>query len=212
MASDTPTRQPLWHAAPGEPAVRGHFLRSAVAALDALALDARRPAEVTDLLPALRKARGLSWLPIAQLLPLVEAAEAELGSGGARALVLDSMRRAMGAALWRRVIMAALRAFGLSLPAMARWVPGLYALVFRDTGTMHVPDCDASQARIEFNAVPAPCFASPSYLTALGHALEFYFELSGRTGRVELLASDPGAGKLTYSIRVDASSGHARSG
>lgn len=212
MATGTHTQQPLWQAAPGEPAVRGHFLRSAVAALDALALDAKLPAEITDVLPALRQARGLSWLPIAQLLPLVEAAEAELGGDGARALVLDSMRRAMGAELWRRVIVAALRAFGLSLHAMARWVPGLYALVFRNTGTMHVPECDESQARVEFHAVPALCFASPSYLMALGHALEFYFEISGRSGRVDLLDSDPVARKLTYSIRVDASSGHARSG
>ena len=212
MTPGAHTQQPLWQAAPGEPAVRGHFLRCAVAALDALAQEARLPTEITEALPALRQARGLGWLPIAQVLALVEAAEAELGSSGARALVLDSMRRAMGADLWRRVIVAALRAFGLSLHAMARWVPSLYALVFRNTGTMHVPDCDESQARVEFHAVPALCFASPSYLTALGHALEFYFELSGRSGRVDLLGSDPVAGKLTYSIRVDASSGHGRSG
>jgi hypothetical protein len=212
MTPLSPSDAPPRPATAGEPAVRGYFLRCAVGALDALALHAPLPPELASALPALRDVRGLGWLPVAQLLPLVEAAHTQLGEDGARALVLDSMRRAMGAPLWRNLIVAALRGLGLDLPAMARWVPGLYGLVFRDTGSMRVPECDASRARINFEAVPGVCFDSPAYVAALGHALEFYFELSASSGVVELLAREPEAGRLSYVIRVDASSGRGRSG
>lgn len=202
----------LREAAPHEPAVRAYFLRCAVDALQALAPATAWPPEIARALPALRSAPGLAWLPVETLLPLVVAARAELGEAGARELVIDSMRRAMGAPLWRRMIVGALRSLGLGLPAMARWVPRLYGLVYRATGTMHVPECDAHRARIEFRQVPALCLASPAYLDALGHALSFYFELSGQLGDVTRAPSEPATGLVSFVIRVDGPSGRARSG
>ena len=133
-----------------EPAVRTHFLRCSLTALDSLEPAPALPGSLLADIERVRSAPPLSWQPVELLLALAEQAYTQLGEAGARALIHRSMDNAMGAGLWHRLVKAALRSFAITPVGMARWVPHLYSRVFRGTGVMEVERASEREATIEF--------------------------------------------------------------
>jgi hypothetical protein len=184
--------------------VRAQFLKLSLRALER-ADPALREAAIRLLgedLQAIRGARALSWMPVSRLLRMSEAAHAQGGPAALEALVLDTMRLALAAPLFNRVVRVAIDSLGLGPPQVARWAPGVYGLAFRGTGTMTVPRVDDDTALVVFRDVPEECLQRPAYVLALGHALSFFFELTRRPGEVRALPREPGSREIAFELRV----------
>ncbi len=189
---------------PRDPAVRAHFLKLSLRALERAepALQDQARAHLATELEAIERARGLAWLPLAHLLSMSASAAEHGGSAGLRALVHDTMRMAFQSPVWNRVIRMAIDTFGLRPPQVARWAPGVYRLAFRDTGRMEVPRADDVSATILFTAVPPLCLEHPAYVAALVHALEYFFELTDTEGSVRRADIPEPTTTLAFELRL----------
>jgi hypothetical protein len=186
------------------PAVRAHFLKLSLRALDRAepALRERAHALLGAELSEIASARGLSWLPLERLLAMSAAAAEYGGEEALRALVHDTMRLAFESPVWHRVIRIAIDTFGLRPPQVARWAPSIYRLAFRGTGKMRVERADDNGARVVFEGVPAVCYEHPAYVAALAHALEFFFELTETSGSVTHVPAPERRADLVFDLNA----------
>jgi hypothetical protein len=187
-----------------EPAVRAHFLKLSLAALERCepALQDAARQRLSSTIALIDGTRALSWLPIEHLLAMNALAEELGGRETARRVVLDTMALAFESPLWGRLVRATIAGFGLSPQAAARWAPPFYRLAFRATGRMRTRDVTHRSARVVFERVPERCLAHGSYVRALAAALAFFFELTGRPGEVELAHCDPAGGVAEFRLTV----------
>lgn len=175
------------------PAVRASYLRMLLAACDEFgppALEIRERLGDTHL-TSIECAGPMAWLPIEAELALQRSLDEVLGSARTREFVLAKAREFMAGSLVQNVVLAAVGLFGLNPGSLARLLPPVWALLYRECGQWSVQrslDPDRIRARewreveLRLTELPRACASEDAWLAAVTTVLHAILLLCGRGG------------------------------
>jgi hypothetical protein len=141
----------------------------------------------------IERASAFDWLPIEIDLALCRIVQASVGEAGLRAWGRASALRSIQGSLFRPLVDASIRVFGLMPATLLRLAPLIWRSTFRDAGGLTVRLTAPRAATAQLAGLPEP-MREHAFLLSIAGSLEAAFELAGRPGTIELVeppAGDP---------------------
>lgn len=173
--------------------VRAYHVRSTLLLLDEddRTAAARVRARVGEApLSAAEDASRLAWIPGLVDVELWRAIDAEFGRGGLMRLARRVGVRHVRAGHLTGLLEGVVQLFGLSPPALLRWVPRGLSEVHRGVGEFRIAELSDRTGRLVLQGMH-PCLVGEPWLAAVAGSLEFALEVCGLDGQAELEESGP---------------------
>jgi hypothetical protein len=126
----------------------------------------------------IERASAFDWLPIEIDLGLCRIVQAAVGEAGLRAWGRAAALRSIQGSLFRPLVDASIRVFGLKPATLLRLAPLVWRSTFRGAGGLTVRLIEPMRER--------------AFLLTIAGSLEAAFELAGRPGTIELVVPPEG--------------------
>jgi hypothetical protein len=178
--------------------------RALLAAIDRLPEAQRvevRAGVPADLLAQLDAALSVAWFPARLHHVVADRSLVVLGDEADRALWRDVFLALVRGPLLRAMADTALRLFGTTPRALARWAPRSWGLVTRGLGTIiDATEDDPQRATLAMEGYPPELAAAGSYVTGLAGTFEGFFTLTHTAGNVQVTRADTPRGAATFEL------------
>jgi len=184
----------------GFPEIQARHTRTTLETLGELfpAAEPRVRERLTPLVrQAIEAAFRLDYLPVMVELEVVAAIREELGSKNARKVAREGLRRTLKGNLLAGLVSTAVVLFGNTPGGLLKWVGRGYGRICRDCGELRLEASGESHAEVRLENLP-PELNLPTYLDAVGGALEAFFDVCEVQGEVQ---HDPWPGGARYTLR-----------
>jgi len=181
------------------PEIQARHTRTVLEALAELfpAAEPRVRARLSPLVSqAIDAAFRLDYLPVMVELEVIAAIREELGPKGSRMVSREGLRRTLKGNMLAGLVHSATVLFGNTPAGLLKWVGRGYGRVSRDCGELRLEKAGESTAEVRLEKLP-PELNLPSYLDAVGGALEAFFDVCEVTGEVTY---DPWPGGARYTL------------
>jgi hypothetical protein len=181
------------------PEIQARHTRTVLEALGEL-FPAAEPRVRARLSPLVRQAIDaafrLDYLPVMVELEVIAAIREELGPKGSRMVSREGLRRTLKGSMLAGLVHSATVLFGNTPGGLLKWVGRGYGRVSRDCGELRLEKAGESTAEVRLEKLPAE-LNLPSYLDAVGGALEAFFDVCEVKGEVTY---DPWPGGARYTL------------
>jgi len=184
----------------GFPEIQARHTRIVLEALGALfpaAVPRVRERLSPLVLQAIDAAFRLDYLPVMVELEVIASIREELGPKGSRQVAREGLRRSLESNLLSGLVSSAIVLFGNTPSGLLKWVGRGYGRVCRDCGELRLEDAGEAHAEVRLVNLPRELNV-PSYLDAVGGALEAFFDVCQVKGEVQ---HDPWPGGARYLLR-----------
>jgi hypothetical protein len=181
------------------PEIQARHTRTVLEALGEL-FPAAEPRVRARLSPLVRQAIDaafrLDYLPVMVELEVVAAIREELGSRGSRMVAREGLRRTLKGSMLAGLVHSATVLFGNTPAGLLKWAGRGYGRVTRDCGELRLEKATECSAEVRLEKLPAE-LNLPSYLDAVGGALEAFFDVCEVKGEITY---DPWPGGARYTL------------
>jgi hypothetical protein len=165
---------------------------------EAEAILSQLPAEF---IAAVRDAGGMDWFPMHLKLEVTRVLQRVLGPDRARAFAHDVLLRSLGGPLLRTLAETAHSLVGRDVPALLRWMPKGWRLVFRNVGRWKIEPLIPGRLVARLCELPPVCVEDAAWLAALEGSLSAILTLARCEGSVSLLEVNHGERSAAYLVR-----------
>jgi hypothetical protein len=172
----------------GEPRIFASFVQGSLdclASLDASVAERARARIKPETLAAVQEAGAFGWLPVAHDVEITECLFAAAGHERACRALRANLLAAFEQPVLRSLVQGGLAILGRSPSRLLGWAPRVWALLYRDCGSMRCEINDAS-ARLVLEDLPPEITASRNYLVGSAAAIGGLFDLLRIEGSSEL--------------------------
>lgn len=151
-----------------------------------------------EVLAAIEQAGSLEWLPISTNLDLTQAIFEKLGDEGADSFFQNWIKRQMSAPGFAGLVRTALSLFRFDTVAVARWIPKVFDLMYRDYGSFEFLVVSPLELHVTLAQMPRELVNHPSWPRSVCSGMYALYFLTGVKGTVELAEVNP----LKRSLRL----------
>lgn len=151
-----------------------------------------------ELVASIEQAGSLEWLPVSTNLQLTEAVYQKLGDEGADGFFQNWTKRQMSAPGFAGLVRTALSLFRFDTSAVARWIPKVFDLMYRDYGSFEFLSVSPLELHVTLAQMPRELVTHGSWTRSVCSGMYALYFLTGVKGTVELAEVSP----LKRSLRL----------
>jgi hypothetical protein len=172
---------------------RGRYMKDYLAAVRRLPPSKQEAVlqGLDELVATIENAGSLEWLPVTVNLHLTQAIFEKLGDEGADSFFQNWTKRQMSAPGFAGLVRTALSLFRFETAAVARWIPKVFDLMYRDYGSFAFQNVSPLELHVMLAQLPRELLIHPWWPRSVCSGMYALYFLTGVKGTVELAEVSP---------------------
>jgi hypothetical protein len=172
---------------------RGRYMKDYLAAVRRLPPSKQEAVleGLDELVATIEQASSLEWLPVSANLQLTEAVYQKLGDEGADSFFQNWTKRQMSAPGFAGLVRTALSLFRFETAAVAKWIPKVFDLMYRDYGSFAFEAVSPLELHVTLGAMPRELSSHAWWPRSVCSGMYALYFLTGVKGTVELAELSP---------------------